>query len=73
MFLRVFSFLFGFGLAVIGLTEMILFLNLMVIGYTFKEYVNFIIRRPEPVIAVIGIIILSLSIFIGGEKYELHI
>ena len=44
---RVFFFLFGFGFMVIGLSFIILYLNLMTMGYNFGNYVNFIIREPE--------------------------
>lgn len=72
--LRIFFFLFGFGLMVVGFTYVILYLNLMSIGYNFYEYVNFIFSRIECYFVVIGLIILILSIFIKGEKeYELYL
>ena len=43
--LRIFLFLLGFGLMVIGSSYIILYLNLMTMGYNFLNYVNFIIRR----------------------------
>lgn len=74
MFARTFLFLFGFGLMVIGSSVLILYLNLLTIGYSFLEYVKFIIRRPEFYYLIIGFIILSLSIIIsGGKKYELYL
>ena len=36
--------LFGFILAIIGLFFILLYLNLLVIGYSFLEFVYFIIR-----------------------------
>ena len=44
--IRIFFFLFGFGLMTIGLTYIILYLNLLNIEYNFLEYVNIISRRP---------------------------
>ncbi len=74
MIARIFFFLIGFGLTVVGGVYMISYLNLLTIGYNFLEYVNFIIRRIECLIALVGILFISLSIFIpGGHKYELHI
>ncbi len=74
MFLRVFIFLVGFGLTVIGLVFTILYMNLMTIGYSFSEYVNFIIRRPETIYGIIGFIILNLSIFIkGGKSFDFYL
>lgn len=72
MFLRIFLFLIGFGLTTIGFVYIICYLNLLSIGYNFFEYVNFIIRRVECLNAFIGIIIMILSLTIGG-KNELYL
>ena len=46
----------------------------MTVGYNFLEYVNFIIRRTECIIFMIGMILMLLSIYLpGGDKYELHL
>lgn len=74
LIVRIFFFLIGFGLTIVGGVYIISYLNLLTIGYNFLEYVNFIIRRIECLAALIGMILISLSIFIpGGHKYELHI
>lgn len=74
MLARIFFFLLGFGLTVIGCVYIISYLNLLTIGYNFSEYVNFISRRIECINAPIGIILICLTILIpGGKKYELHI
>ena len=65
---RVFFFLFGFGFMVIGLSFIVLYLNLMTMGYNFGNYVNFIIREPECYYSIIGLTIMILSITIKGEK-----
>ena len=72
MLFRMFLFLIGFGLTTIGFMYIIAYLNLISIGYNFLEYVNFIIRRIECLNAFIGIILMTISITIGG-KNELHI
>jgi len=72
MFFRLFWFLFGFGLTTIGFVYIICYLNLFTIGYNFFDFVNFIIRRIECINAIIGIIIMYLSICIGG-KNELYL
>lgn len=71
--LRFLIFLFGFGLAVIGLSYIIIYLNLMSLGYNFLEYVNFIIRRIECLNLIFGIILMSLSMLIKGGKNELYL
>ena len=74
MLTRIFFFLLGFGFTIIGLLYIITYLNLLTIGYNLNDYVNFIIRRIECWYAIIGFIILMLSIFIGkGESNEIHI
>ena len=72
MFLKVLLFLIGFGLTTIGFVYIISYLNLLSIGYNFIEYVNFIIRRVECLNSIIGIILIILSMSIGG-KNELYI
>lgn len=65
---RVFFFLLGFGLTVIGCSFIILYLNLTTMGYNFINYVNFISRRIECYYSIIGIIMMVLSIWIKGDK-----
>jgi len=67
---RVFFFLLGFGLAVIGSSFIILYLNLTTMGYNFINYVNFISRRIECYYSIIGLIIMVLSIWIKGDKKD---
>lgn len=69
---RFFFFLIGFGLTLIGCIYIIIYLNLTTIGYNFLEYVKFIIRRPECLISVVGLIIIYFSIP-KEENNELHI
>lgn len=64
---RVFFFLLGFGLMVIGCSFIILYLNLTTMEYNFLEYVNFIIRRVECCFSIIGFIIMILSIALKGD------
>lgn len=72
--MRIFFFLVGFALMVIGFSFIILYLNLLTIGYNFSFYVNFIIRRIECYYALIGFSIILLTIIIKGDKkHELHI
>jgi len=65
---RVFFFLLGFGLAVIGCSFIILYLNLTTMGYNFINYVNFISRRIECYYSVVGIIIMILSLTLKGDR-----
>lgn len=65
--LRIFLFLLGFGLMVIGSSYIILYLNLMTMGYNFLNYVNFIIRRIECYYSIIGIVLMICSLKIKGD------
>ncbi len=64
---RIFFFLLGFALLVIGTSYLILYLNLITIGYNFSFYVNFIIRRIECYYAIIGFIIILLTTLKKGR------
>jgi len=69
---RIFLFLLGFGLTTIGCVYIISYLNLLSIGYNFFEYVNFIIRRVECLNAIFGIIIMILTLIIGGKMNYIY-
>lgn len=74
MLIRIFFFLLGYALTVIGFIYIISYMNLLAIGYNFLEYVNFIFRRIECLYAFIGIAVLILTIYLPlGGNYELHI
>ncbi|MCS0672576.1 hypothetical protein NX023_15135 [Cytobacillus firmus] len=63
MLFRAFWLLTGFGISVSGGVSVIGYLNLLTTGHTFKEYLDFIISRPECYLLPIGIIIITLSIY----------
>ncbi len=74
MAIRIGFLILGFFMSLIGSIYIITYLNLMTVGYNFLEYVNFIIRRTECIIFMIGMILMLLSIYLpGGDKYELHL
>mgnify|MGYP004456860913 CR=1 FL=1 len=70
MITRIAFFLTGFGLSVIGFVFIISYMNLITLGYNFEEYVQFIISRPECLIAPIGLLTIFLSIYIPGGKND---
>ena len=72
--IRIFFFLTGFALMVIGFTFIILYLNLLTIGYNLSFYAYFISRRIECYYTVVGFILIILTITIkGAKKNELHL
>ena len=68
MFFKSFLFLFGFGLTVISLSFIVIYLNLLTLGYNFFEYVNFIIRRIECLNLITGILLITISLKTGGKN-----
>ena len=70
--IRIFFFIVGFILLTIGNTFIILYLNILTLGYNFSFYVNFITRRIECYYTIIGIIIILLTqLKKGDKKHEL--
>ena len=71
---RMFFFLLGFGLMVIGFTYIITYMNLMSMGYSFSQYLSFIVSKVECLFAFIGFILVSIIILTKGtEENDLHI
>ena len=71
MIARIFFFLLGFGFTVIGFIYMISYLNLLTMGYTFLEYLVFISKRYECIVAIVGFLMITCSIFKGGDKIDI--
>ena len=69
---RLFFFLVGFGLTVVGFIYIISYLNLLSIGYNFIEYVQYIVRCIECINAPVGILIMFFALY-KGEKNDIHI
>lgn len=67
---KIFFFLLGFGLMVIGFTYIITYLNLLSFGYSFIEYLQFISKRLECYFALIGFIITSSIILTDRRDYH---
>ncbi len=67
---RIFFFLLGFGLMVIGFTYIITYLNLLTFGYSFQEYLLFISRRLECYFALFGFLMVSAVILLDGRGYH---
>ncbi len=71
---RIFFFLLGFGLMVIGFVYIILYLNMLTRGYNFTYFIHYISGRIECYFSLIGLLIMNLSIYIKGErKYGLYL
>lgn len=71
---RMFFFLIGFGLMVIGFTYIITYMNLMSMGYDFFDYLKFIFSKIECQFAIIGFLIVYIIILTkGSEKNDIYI
>ena len=73
MISKLIIFLFGYSLTLIGLIYIISYLNILTLGYNFIFYVNFIIRRIECLYFLIGILLITLSIYMPGGENELYL
>ena len=67
---KIFLFMCGFGLMVVGLSTIILYINLFSFGYNFKEYMNYIIKLPQTYYLIIGFIFINLSMIKKEGKNE---
>ena len=66
--LRISLFIIGYILSTIGLFFIILYLNLLNMGYSFFEFVYFIIRSVYCDLFFIGLFLLYLSMRKGKKK-----
>lgn len=54
---KIFIMLISMVSASIGLTYIIIYINLFTFGYTIKEYIIFILKQPENYLFFIGLLI----------------
>ena len=71
---RIIMFIIGLIMASIGLSYIIIYLNLLVIGYSFIDYLIYIFTKLECIIFFVGYILLLLSIVIKRRKEnDIHV
>ncbi|WP_456275871.1 hypothetical protein [Bacillus sp. AK128] len=68
MVFRLFLFLIGFGISVVGGVSTIAYLNVLTHGHGFYEYFLFISGRVECYLLPLGVSILWMSIYIPISK-----
>lgn len=73
MFRKIFLFILGCLLSSFGLMYIIIYLNLLSMGYTFYKYLLFIIKRYECILFLVGIILICISLRKKKEKHEIRI
>lgn len=69
--MRIILFLIGFLLSIIGSIYIIVYLSYLSIGYSFTDYLKFIVSKIECLSMLVGIIFINISIFMKGEKHVL--
>jgi len=72
MLIRILSFIIGFVLSSLSLTFIILYLNIINLGYSFFDFINFIIRKWELYLLFVGIILMILA-FRKDKKNDLYL
>lgn len=65
---RIFFFLLGFSLLVFSFCFLIMYFNVLSIGYNFSIIVNFICRSPSSYLGLSGFLMIFFSIIIKGAK-----
>lgn len=68
MIIRLFVFLVGFGLAVVGGVSVIAYLNVIPMGFSYIDYFLFISKKIECNFLIIGIFLITLSIYFPSGK-----
>lgn len=68
--MRVFCFLLGFILMVLGFFYVIIYVNLISFGYNIKEYFSYLTTRYECWSLILGLLIILISLFRKGKKYD---
>ena len=68
--IKVFYFLLGFLLMVIGFFYTIVYINLISFGYNIKEYFLYLITRYECWFLVLGLLIILITLFRKEKKHD---
>ena len=68
MIMKAILFVIGIVLISISISFLIIYINLLNMGYTFSEYVNFIIRRLEIIAFIPGVCLVIISMLKRKEN-----
>lgn len=68
MIMRIIFFITGIIFISLSISFIIIYINLLNMGYTFLEYVNFIIRRMEVIVFVPGVFLVIVSMLKRKDK-----
>lgn len=70
MFYRIIMFILGIFFISFSLCFAVIYLNFLSMGYSFSEYVNFIISKGECLMFIPGILLIILAVWKRKEKYN---
>ncbi|MFD1205984.1 MULTISPECIES: hypothetical protein [Sporosarcina] len=60
---RVFLFLISYGIIVVTVSNMILYLNYLSLGYTYQQIFMYILQTADFALFVMAVIVLNLTVF----------
>lgn len=71
---RIVLFLLGLAMSIFGLSYIIIYLNLLVMDYSFIDYLNYICGKVECIIFLVGYLLMIIAVYFKRrKKSELHI
>lgn len=65
---RMFCLLVGFGFTISGGVSMIMYLNLLTTGYSYKEYTQFLMTRMECYLFIVGLLLIAIAIYFPSRN-----
>jgi len=65
---RMFFFFIGFFCLVFGFTDLILYLNLLTMGYTWIDFIRFVMFGYPGILIILGFILITITIFKEKRK-----
>ena len=66
--MKMMIYIIGIILLFVGILTCFLYINLFAFGYTLKEYVQYIIKLPEFLFIIVGILLIIISVNIKGTS-----
>ena len=73
MMIKLLLLILGYVLMVLGITYIIVYINLFSFGYTIKEYLEFLFTTLEGYLLPIGLLLEIIGLNIRKDKRKLHI
>lgn len=68
---KIIMFIIGVIISAYSVMFIIIYFNILNMGYSLIDYMKYIIKKPECIIIILGILLICLSL--RKEKYEIRI